>query len=71
MTQETNTNRKPAFKLYAVTGEGETSRWIEIGAAWNHRDHQGYAISLDAIPVTGRIVMRANGDTAKTSEAQS
>ena len=57
MTTE-NTNRQPTRRLYSVKGEGKNSRWIEIGAAWANRDGEGFSITCDAMPLTGRIVMR-------------
>ncbi len=51
--------RKPDFVAYSVKdgrdGKGFFSR---VGAAWAHRDGQGYDISLEAMPVNGRITLR-------------
>lgn len=51
-------NNKPSFALYAVRGDGEEANWSRIGAAWDHKDGEGFSITLDAIPLSGRIVMR-------------
>ncbi len=51
--------RKPSHRIYRVNGEGKAASWTPIGAAWANRDGQGFSISCDAIPLTGRIVMRA------------
>ena len=60
MTSEnSNNNRHPEYRLYHVVGQGESSIWTAIGAAWPHRDQQGFAISLNMVPLNGRIVMRA------------
>lgn len=56
MTQPNN--RQPTHRLYIVKGEGENARWTDIGAAWTNIDGKGFSISLDAIPLGGRIVMR-------------
>ena len=50
---------KPTHRIYSVIGEGKTARWTEIGAAWPHRDGLGFSIPCDAMPLQGRIVMRA------------
>ncbi len=50
--------RKPTHRLYRVNGEGENASWMPIGAAWLHRDGNGFSITCDAIPLQGRIVMR-------------
>lgn len=55
MTEQTN---RPAFRLYTVTGDGEQARWTDIGVAWRTRDGKGFTLSLNALPLNGRIVMR-------------
>lgn len=50
--------RKPSHRLYLVTGEGENANWIPIGAAWPNRDAKGFNLACDAVPLSGRIVMR-------------
>jgi len=55
----TETKQQPTHRLYTVKGEGQKSRWIEIGAAWPNQDGGGFSLKLDAIPIDGRIVMRA------------
>lgn len=50
--------RKPSHRLYRVTGDGDSASWQPIGAAWLHRDGNGFSISCDLIPLHGRIVMR-------------
>lgn len=52
-------NRKPTHRLYIVTGEGDKTHWQEIGAAWPHRDGEGFSITSTVIPLSGQIVMRA------------
>jgi hypothetical protein len=51
--------RKPDYIAYNVRdgrdGKGHFSR---IGAAWQHRDGQGYDIHLDSLPVSGRVTLR-------------
>lgn len=52
MTTETNSNR-PTHRVYAVIIKKEGAAkgaWLEIGAAWPHRDGKGYSMKLDAIP---------------------
>lgn len=68
MTTETSTaGRKPTCRLYRVTGEGENAIWTPIGAAWRNRDSKGYSIQLDAVPLDGRIIMRAIAEKPKES----
>lgn len=51
--------RKPTHRLYRVLGDGEGAIWTPIGAAWPNKDGQGFSISCDAVPLQGRLVMRA------------
>ncbi|MEP7008651.1 MAG: hypothetical protein ABI810_21910 [Sphingomonas bacterium] len=50
---------KPTHRIFVVTGEGKTAKWLELGAAWPHGDGSGFSITCTAIPLQGRIVMRA------------
>lgn len=50
--------RKPTHRIYRVIGDGSTSNWMPIGAAWANKDGKGFSIACDAVPLTGRIVMR-------------
>jgi hypothetical protein len=51
--------KKPTHRLFRVVGDGEKANWTEIGAAWPNKDGQGFSITCDAMPLSGRIVMRA------------
>lgn len=54
----TNQTRVPSHRVYTVRGDGDAARWIEIGAAWANQDGKGLSVTLDAIPVDGRLVIR-------------
>lgn len=58
-TQPTLPGRKPTHRLYRVIGEGRAASWTPIGAAWPNKDSMGFSISCDALPIRGRMVMRA------------
>ena len=63
MTTETNSNR-PTHRVYAVIIKkegGAKGAWLEIGAAWPHRDGKGYGMKLDVIPRSpeAKLVIRA------------
>jgi hypothetical protein len=51
--------RRPSHRLYRVLGDGEGAIWTPIGAAWPNKDGLGFSITCDAVPLQGRIVMRA------------
>ncbi len=42
---------------YEKHGASE-SDWTRIGAAWQHRDGEGFDIRLEAFPVSGRVTLR-------------
>lgn len=59
--------KRPFMLAYTVkpVADGRNSIWSKIGAAWAHKDGQGYEVRMDALPVDGRIVLRTikdNGD---------
>jgi hypothetical protein len=63
MTTETNSNR-PTHRVYAVIIKKEGTAkgaWLEVGAAWPHRDGKGYNLKLDAIARSpdAQLVIRA------------
>lgn len=71
MTKQTSQlGRKPTHRIYRVIGDGKSANWTPIGAAWPNQDGQGFSISCDAVPLQGRIVMRAITEHAATGGAQ-
>ena len=62
------TQQKPAFTAYAVTkrGDDQDDWWTPIGAAFPHKDSQGYNIVLQAIPLDGKIVLRTPKEKEET-----
>lgn len=57
-------DNKPTYYVYTITNrdqddsEGRTGFWTKIGAAWPHSDGKGLSVSVDAIPLDGRLVLR-------------
>lgn len=71
MTKQTkHSGPKPTHRLYRVDGEGKSARWTEIGAAWPNRDGAGFSITCGAMPLQGRIVMRAITERAGAAGGQ-
>lgn len=50
--------RRPTHRLYRVQGDGPDAIWTPIGAAWPNKDGLGFNLSCDALPLTGRMVLR-------------
>jgi hypothetical protein len=56
---------KPTHTAFTVrdykTKDGEQKgRWLEIGAAWVHKNGKGFDVALEAVPVDGRLVLLLN-----------
>jgi hypothetical protein len=55
---------KPTHIAYAVRDfekDGKKdSRWLEIGAAWAQKDGKRFNVTLEAVPVGGRVVLRVS-----------
>ena len=54
-----NTNH-PAYNVFTVKDRGSNKKafWIKIGAAWPLRSNgDGFSITLNAIPVDGKLVL--------------
>lgn len=52
--------KKPFMLAYTVKpiDDGRNAVWSKIGAAWAHKDGQGYEVRMDALPLDGRVVLR-------------
>ena len=48
----------PSHGVFTVEGEGDRAFWTKIGAAWQHKDGDGFNVSLTALPLSGRITAR-------------
>jgi hypothetical protein len=61
--KETNSQtdgKAPTHGVFVVEGDGKDAYWTRIGAAWAHQDGEGFNVRLSALPVSGRLVVRAN-----------
>lgn len=62
------TKNTPSHIIYQVSElEKEKSIWNRIGAAWIHKDGEGFNLLFNAIPLTGRVVIRKK-DTEEKGE---
>lgn len=55
---KSNDTRGPAMIAWHIRNAGEKSYWDRVGAAFGHKDGQGFDLVLDAIPVDGRVTLR-------------
>ncbi|GGC12655.1 hypothetical protein GCM10011494_34370 [Novosphingobium endophyticum] len=68
-TKKTEEKKAPALIAYHVP-DREKAPWTRIGAAWDHKDGEGFTLQLDLVPVTtGRIVLRAFDPQAEEGES--
>ncbi len=67
----TTTSNRPSHRVYAVTKTGESNYWREIGAAWSHRDGEGFNVKLDFLPLNGAeiVIRKPKADEADTGSA--
>jgi hypothetical protein len=56
-------SKTPSHVAYQIrdTEDGK-GFWTRIGAAWPHADGKGFNLSLDSIPLDGRITLRIPSD---------
>jgi hypothetical protein len=65
-----NTSNLPSHRVYAVTKNGKSNYWREIGAAWAHKDGEGFNLKLDYLPLNGaEIVIRKPQPKAEEADA--
>lgn len=60
--QHDNNARKgkgPELIAYSLQSYGEDkTAWNRVGAAFRHKDGEGYDVILNAVPVDGRLTLR-------------
>lgn len=50
---------KPTHRAYTVIRrEGKDDYWLNLGVCFEHEDHEGYNLLLQALPLDGKIVLR-------------
>lgn len=55
-----NDTKRPSHIAYQVReGEDQKAYFNRIGAAWTHKDGEGFTLQLDSLPVDGRITVRS------------
>jgi len=68
-------SNSPKYYAYAVKdrGKGKKGIWTRIGAAWTTEKGDGIKLQLEALPVTGKIVLmppKADETSADTFESE-
>jgi hypothetical protein len=61
--RNSNSNTRPKLPTHIAyqvqNQEGKKPFWQKIGGAWAHADGRGFTLQLAAMPLDGRITMRA------------
>lgn len=63
------TSKSPTHVAYHVTERNGKSYWTRIGAAWSHKDGNGFNVELQITPLDGRITLRVASDKKEPTEA--
>ena len=59
MSDDKQQAKSPSHLAYQVSeGQDGKSYFNKVGAAWKHKDGQGYNLHLDSMPVDGRVTLR-------------
>lgn len=66
--KDSKTPKRTARQVFAISERNGKSYWIRIGAAFVNHDGSE-TVLLDALPVNGRLQIRAAQETEKKEEA--
>jgi hypothetical protein len=67
MSKNETEKKRPTHAIYQVLGE-DKARWTRIAAGWLNKDGKGVNLVLDAVPLSGRIVLREITEQDETQE---
>ncbi len=57
-TQTAATSKSPTHIAYHVRDGKDKGFFTRIGAAWPHKDGNGFNLQLDIMPLDGKITLR-------------
>jgi hypothetical protein len=64
-------NQQPSYRAYSVIKrEGQDDFWLPIGAAFEHADGGGLNVILQALPIDGKLILRAPRRTTRRPSNQ-
>jgi len=67
--KESKTTKRTVRQVFAISERNGKSYWIRIGAAFVNHDGSE-TVLLDALPVNGRLQIRAAQEVTKNEEAK-
>ena len=62
MSSDTTAKTRPTHRIFSVSKPKDDTRpfWLEIGAAWPHKDGKGFSLKFNACPYgDAEVVIRA------------
>jgi hypothetical protein len=60
---QTTSGKAPTHIAYHVREGTDKGYWTRIGAAWAHKDGKGFNLSIECLPVDGKISLRVVSET--------
>lgn len=72
-TKETgNQDKAPSHIVYHVVeyDNGNKANWTRAGAAWAHKDGEGFSVALNLFPVDGRLVIRTRKEDEPDKDSE-
>lgn len=68
-SQKVKETARPSHIAYQVRQSGEDKAFFNrVGAAFPHKDNEGFEVVLDATPVDGRVTLRTAKDRLQTAK---
>ncbi len=60
-----------SYTVYCVEERADKKDfWTRVGKAWPHKTKSGFSISLNALPLNGRLVVMDDKDEAPTKKGK-
>ena len=60
---------KPSHRAYTVIKrEGKEDYWLNLGVSFEHEDHLGFNLLLQALPIDGKLVLRTYKEEEEEKE---
>lgn len=65
-----NQGKAPTHIVYHVVeyDNGNKANWTRAGAAWAHKDGEGFNVALNLFPVDGRLVIRTRKEDEESED---
>lgn len=65
-------DKAPTHIVYHVVeyDNGNKANWTRAGAAWAHKDGEGFNVALNLFPVDGRLVIRTRKEEEPDQESK-